>query len=113
MAMTYAKIDNGLKIAPQMITIAGRQLWGATAEQYAALGWLPLVETPQPEAVEGTVWVKSYAVADGAVAAVWTQQDAPVDTAALTESRIAALEEIIDAQAQALALLGVTEGANA
>ena len=116
--MSYGKVFGGAVIAAHdMLEIDGRQVWGASAAQYAAQGWFPIVETPEPEAVEGYEWVKTYVEQNGNVEAVWVRQELPADLNEIArldmEARIAALEEIIDAQAAALQALGVAESGEA
>lgn len=81
----YGKLINGnLRIAPKMLVIGDTHVWNATAEQYAAQGWLPVVYTEPPEA-EGYYAESGWAEEDGRIVQEWVlipiPEDADIDDA--------------------------------
>lgn len=81
----YAKIVCGTLQVPQnypcSIVVEGKTIYNPTPEQYAAAGYLPLDETPQPADEEGKVAVATYAVNEDGTAIVqsWHMEDAPAE----------------------------------
>ena len=79
----YAKIVCGTLEVPQnypcSIVVDGKTVYNPTPEQYAAAGYLPLEEEPQPADEEGKIAVATYAVNDAGTAIVqsWHYEDAP------------------------------------
>lgn len=68
----YARLDRGnFEYAPNKLVIGDRQIFNASAEEYAALGWLPIVKTEQPEIGEGYYYTPAYAEADGRIVQSW------------------------------------------
>ena len=76
----YGKLINGnLTIAPKMLTIGDNHVWNATAEQYAAQGWLPVVFTDAPEPPEGYTYESGWAEEDNQIVQTWTMVELPDD----------------------------------
>ena len=76
----YAKLTDGnLTIAPKMLTIGDNHVWNATAEQYAAQGWLPVVFTDAPEPPEGYTYESGWAEEDNQIVQTWTMVELPDD----------------------------------
>ena len=69
----YAKIvDNGIQIAPRMLTVGNSHVWNASAEQYASQGWLPVVfSTPPYEAPADQRWESGWAAEDNTITQQW------------------------------------------
>lgn len=42
-------VDGALVTAPKVLLIDGMKVWNASAENYASLGWYPVVYTDSPE----------------------------------------------------------------
>lgn len=90
----YAKLINGnLRIAPKMLVIGSTKVWNATAEQYAAQGWLPVVYTDAPEQ-DGYYAESGWAEEDGHIVQEWVLIPIPED------------EDIDDAEALQIILGG-------
>ena len=78
----YGKIEDGkLVYAPNMLKSMiedeegnpiAVQIINASAEQYAAQGWLQISRTPQPEPVEGGYYAAEYTELDGVIVESWT-----------------------------------------
>ncbi len=68
----YARLDRGnFEYAPNIIYIGDEQIINATAEQYASLGWLPIVKTEQPESADGYYYTPAYTESDGRIVQSW------------------------------------------
>jgi hypothetical protein len=90
----YAKLINGnLTIAPKMLVIGDTHVWNATAEQYAAQGWLPVVYTDAPEQ-DGYYAESGWAEEEGHIVQEWVLIPIPED------------EDIDDAEALQIILGG-------
>ena len=75
----YAKLINGNLIhAPKMLVIGDTHVWNATAEQYAAQGWLPVVYTDLPEQ-DGYYAESGWAEEDGRIVQEWVLIPIPED----------------------------------
>jgi len=75
----YGKLINGnLHIAPKMLVIGDTHVWNATAEQYAAQGWLPVVYTEPPEQ-DGYYAESGWAEEDGRIVQEWVLIPIPED----------------------------------
>lgn len=77
----YAKlIDNTLYPAPAALTVAGRVHYHPSDALYEAQGYLPIVDTPQPETAEGET-IKHYAARyeeqGGQIVKVWEEAETP------------------------------------
>ena len=93
----YGKLINGnLTIAPKMLTIGTNHVWNATAEQYAAQGWLPVVYTDAQEQ-DGYYAESGWAEEDGRIVQEWVLIPIPED------------EDIDDAEALQIILGGDEE----
>lgn len=90
----YGKLTDGRLIhAPKMLTVNDTHVWNATAEQYAALGWLPVVYTDAPEQ-DGYYAESGWAEEDGRIVQEWVLVPIPED------------EDIDDAEALQIILGG-------
>lgn len=80
MNRNYGKLENSaLVYAPNAVTVDGRLVLNPNAEQYAAAGWLPVVNNPAPsDAPEGKHYeFRSYEVAGGEIRRVYALVDDP------------------------------------
>ena len=74
----YAKLINGaLRIAPKKLIIDDTQVWNASAEQYLAQGWLPVVFTDAPEAPSGYYYESGWEEEDNEIVQTWTLTELP------------------------------------
>ena len=90
----YGKLTDGRLItAPKMLVIGSTKVWNATAEQYAAQGWLPVVYTDAPEQ-DGYYAESGWAEEDGRIVQEWVLIPIPED------------EDIDDAEALQIILGG-------
>lgn len=89
----YARLDRGnFEYAPNIIYIGDKQIINASADEYASLGWLPIVKSEMPENGDGYYFTPAYIEADGKIIQQWEKVEIP-DTA--TESDyINALEDL-------------------
>lgn len=68
----YARVDRGnFEYAPNILVIGDEQIINASAEQYASLGWLPIIKTEQPESGENFYFTPAYTEADGKIVQRW------------------------------------------
>lgn len=94
--MQYGTLINGTPVpAPNPLHTDGKVIYNPPDSAYAAMGYLPIVDTPYPE--EDGYYTASWAEQSGQIVKVWTQTDPPepdpVQPAVpTTEDRIAALE---------------------
>lgn len=89
----YARLDRGnFEYAPNKLVIGDRQIFNASAEEYAALGWLPIVKTEQPESCEGYYYTPAYAEADGRIVQSWERVE--YEPEATESDYINALEDL-------------------
>lgn len=104
----YARIINGtLELAPNPLVTEWVQIFNPSASQLEESGYKLVVDSEQPPAADGCYFVGGWAEQDGQIVRTWTQTAIPA-AEPTTEQRIAALEAVIAAQAEALAELGVT-----
>jgi hypothetical protein len=93
----YAKlIDGDLRIAPKMLTINGAHVWNASAEQYAAQGWLPVVFTDVSEPPSGYAYESGWAVVNNEIVQTWTLVELPAEEMSAEE----ALEILLGGEAE-------------
>lgn len=99
--MTYGKlIDGSIIPAPNPLTIGRSRVYNPTREQYAAHGWLPIIDTPMPETPEGEepkYYTYHREAVDGQIVRVWTETEPPEPETVLPahqtpEERISQLE---------------------
>lgn len=89
----YARLEGGsLVYAPNIIYIGDRQIINATAEEYASLGWMPIVKTDIPESEEGFYYSPIYTEQGGKIIQQWKKHEIP--DAATEADYINALEEL-------------------
>ena len=89
----YARLDRGnFEYAPNIIYIGDRQIINASAEEYALLGWLPIVKTEQPESGDGYYFTPAYTEADGRILQSWEKVE--YETEATEADYINSLEEL-------------------
>lgn len=79
--MKFGKIICGALRVPQnypcSIKLDSRTLHNPTEEQYRAAGYLPIEETPEPEAAEGKMAVATYTVDGDKIVQHWSIMDVP------------------------------------
>lgn len=81
--MKYAKLKNGvIQYAPNKIEDEGTIIYNPPGEMLTELGYLPVVNTPCPEAPEGYCYAHSWAEQDGTITDVWTLVELPDDPTA-------------------------------
>jgi hypothetical protein len=74
----YARLDRGnFEYSPNIIYIGGRQIINASAEEYASLGWLPIIKTEHPEADEKSYYTPIYTELDGRIVQSWEKHEIP------------------------------------
>ena len=89
----YARLDRGnFEYAPNKLVIGDRQIFNASAEEYAALGWLPIVKTEQPESGDGFYFTPTYAESNGKIVQSWEKVE--YETEATEADYINALEDL-------------------
>lgn len=70
--INYAKLDNGsLVLSPNCLFIGDKQIFNATAEQYAEQGYLPVVRMEMPESGEGYYYSPIYTERDNTIIQEW------------------------------------------
>lgn len=89
----YARLDRGnFEYAPNILYIGDKQIINASAEEYASLGWLPIVKTEHSEADENSYYTPIYTESDGTILQQWEKHEIPDEA---TESDyINALEDL-------------------
>lgn len=91
----YGKIENGaLVYAPNKLIIDTEQVFNAPDESYNAQGYLPIVNTVQPEAEEGFYYSPFYAEVDGNIVQHWEKHEIPETDEATETDYINALEDL-------------------
>lgn len=76
----YAKLINGnLTVAPKMLTIGDNHVWNASAADYAAQGWLPVVYTDMPTPPEGYDYESGWEQTEDSIVQTWTLVELPDD----------------------------------
>ncbi len=76
----YARLDRGnFEYAPNIIYIGDRQIINASAEEYASLGWLPIVKTEPPESGDGYYFVPTYTEVDSFIIQSWERVECFID----------------------------------
>lgn len=89
----YARIDRDrFEYAPNIVYIGDRQIINASAEEYASLGWLPIIKTERPEADENSYYTPIYTEQGGKIIQQWEKHEIP--DAATEADYINALEEL-------------------
>lgn len=89
----YARLDHGkFEYAPNIIYIGDRQIINASADEYASLGWLPIVKTDMPESGDGYYFVPNYTETDGKILQSWEKVE--YEPEATESDYINSLEEL-------------------
>lgn len=74
----YGKlIDGNLKIAPKKLIINDTQVWNASASDYLAQGWLPVIFTDAPEPPEGYYYESGWEEDNNTITQTWTLTELP------------------------------------
>lgn len=109
-------IENALVMAPNPLHTEGFQIYNPTDAQYAAAGYLPIIETSSPDTAEGEEpkdYAASWQAQDGQIVRVWTETEPPepVPAKPTLEERVGAVEESTAALSADMELLlsGATE----
>lgn len=90
----YGKIENGALIyAPNKLIIDTEQVFNAPAETYKAQGYLPIVNTVQPEA-EGYYFTPVYTEQNSKIVEGWEKHEIPETDEATETDYINALEDL-------------------
>ena len=74
-------IENAPVMAPNPLHTEGFQIYNPTDAQYAAAGYLPIIETSYPDIAEGEepkYYAASWQAQDGRIVRVWTEAEPPV-----------------------------------
>lgn len=75
---SYARLDSGsIKYAPNIIYIGDKQIINASADEYASLGWLPIVKSEMPENGDGYYFTPIYTESDGRIVQQWEKHEIP------------------------------------
>lgn len=89
----YARLDRGnFEYAPNIIYCGDKQIINASAEEYASLGWLPIIKTEPPEADENSYYTPIYTESDGKIVQSWERHEIPEE--ATEADYINALEDL-------------------
>lgn len=115
--MKYGILKDGMPVmAPNPLHTEGYQIYNPTSAQYAAGGYLPIIETPYPTAEEGTeqkYYTAGWEEQGDQIVRVWTETEppVPVPTKPTLEERVGAVEASTAALSADLELLlsGATE----
>lgn len=76
----YGKlIDGNLRIASKMLHIGSTKVWNASAADYAAQGWLPVVYTDMPTPPEGYDYESGWEQTEDSIVQTWTLVELPDD----------------------------------
>ena len=79
--MTYGNlIDGNIIPAPNPLVVGRSRVYNPAREQYAAHGWLPIVDTPMPDTPEGEepkYYTYHRDVVDGQIVRAWTETEPP------------------------------------
>jgi hypothetical protein len=70
--------DGELDYAPNKLIIENQQAFNATAEDYKANGYLPVIDTEAPQDTDEYYFVPYYVEEDGAIVQKWQQVEVPV-----------------------------------
>ena len=91
----YAKLDGDkLVYAPNKLIIGSEQVFNASEETYRANGYLPIVNTEQPESTETHYFTPYYAEENGSIVQQWEQHETPTTNEATESDYINALEDL-------------------
>ena len=75
----YAKLDGGsLVYAPNKLVIDTEQIFNAPAATYKAQGWLPIVNTEQPESTETHYFTPYYVEENGKIIQQWERSEVAI-----------------------------------
>ncbi len=75
----YARLDRGnFEYAPNILYIGDKQIINASAEQYASLGWLPIVKAEHPEEDETGYYTPLYTEENGKIIQRWERIEVTV-----------------------------------
>lgn len=89
----YARLDrSNFEYAPNIIFCGDKQIINASAEEYASLGWLPIIKTEPPEADENSYYTPIYTESDGKIVQSWEKHKIPEE--ATEADYIDALEDL-------------------
>jgi len=69
----YGKLENhNLVIAPSRLVVGNTQVWNASASQYLAQGWYPVVFTDQPsDPPTDYEWESGWAMENNTITQEW------------------------------------------
>lgn len=115
--MKYGTMKDGVPVlAPNPLHVDGYFVYNPMDEQYAAAGYLPIIETPYPETSEGEeplYYIEKWAEENGQIVRIWTETEPPepVIQPPTLEERVGAVEASTAALSADLELLlsGATE----
>lgn len=89
----YARLDRGrFEYAPNILIVGDEQIINASAENYALLGWLPIIKTEQPESGDSFYFAPAYTESDGKILQSWEKVEIPDE--ATEADYINALEDL-------------------
>lgn len=88
----YARLDRGnFEYAPNILYVGDKQIINASADEYASLGWLPIVKTERPED-DNSYYTPIYTESNGNIVQSWERHEI-LDEATETDY-INALEDL-------------------
>ncbi len=91
----YARLDGDtLVYAPNKLIIGAEQVFNASEETYRANGYLPIVNTEQPESTYGFYYSPVYVEQNGNIVLQWEMHEIPETDEATETEYINALEEL-------------------
>lgn len=90
----FARVKDGaLLYAPNPLLIGDTQYITNDPALYLRAGWKQVVKIPEPDPVEGYMWILSWEETDTEVVQTWTQMEAPEPQPSEFET---ALQEVIE-----------------
>lgn len=101
----YGKLINGAVVpAPNPLPQDGKRIYNPTDAQYAAAGYLPIIDNPMPDDAEDTYYTYHREIVDGQIVRVWSPADPsetpepePPSWQEQADQRITDLETTVDA----------------
>ncbi len=91
----YARLGGDtLVYAPNKLIIGTEQVFNASEETYRANGYLPIVNTEQPESTDGFYYSPIYVEQNGSIVQQWEQHEIPETDEATESDYIGALEDL-------------------
>lgn len=81
-------IDGAIVAAPEKLIIDSKQVWNASADEYFAQGWKPIIITDPPDPEKGFYFIPGWKETTKKITQTWTKAEEPdivSDSEALAE----------------------------